>query len=157
MSVDKYCCICLDYVVPCGPKINHMTDEQLIKFNKYVAKHTKKVMVEKEIELSTYRMQLKVKVTTVRPPKNRWENFRVNVKVVESKVKTAIWNEDGSRKRDEQGNIVYEYRNGIIRRSDVNGANRNIRREVESQCKTMLDFFGINGWRVRVEKVTHIK
>jgi len=134
-----------------------MSDEQVTKFNKYVAKHTKKVMVEKEIELSTYRMQLKVKVTSVLPPKNRWENFRVNVKVVGSKVKTAIWNEDGSRKRDEEGNIVYEYRNGIIRRSDVNGTNHNIRRAVESECRAMLDFFGVDGWRVRAEKVTHIK
>lgn len=134
-----------------------MTEEQLIKFNKYVAKHTKKVMLEKEIVVSTYRMLLKVKVTTVLPPKNRWENFRVNVKVVESNVKTAIWNEDGTRQRDEQGSIVYEYRKGIIRRSDVNNANHNIRRTVESECRTMLDFFGVDGWRVKAEKVTHIK
>ena len=134
-----------------------MTEAQLTKFNKYVAKHTKKVMLEKEIEVSTYRMQLKIKVTTVIAPKNMWDNFRVNAKVVESKVKTAIWNEDGSRKRDEEGNIVYEYRKGIIRRSDVNGANHNIRRTVESECRGMLDFFGVDGWRVKAEKVTHIK
>lgn len=134
-----------------------MTEEQLIKFNKYVAKQTKKVMLDKVIEVSTHRTQLKVKVTTVIAPKYKWSDFRVNVKVVESKVKTAIWNEDGSRKRDEEGKNVYEYRKGVIRRTDVNNANHNIRRAVESQCRTMLDFFGVDGWRIKAEKVTHIK
>ena len=132
-----------------------MTDAQVIKFNKYVAKHTKKVMMEKEIDISTYRMKLKVKVSSVIAPKSKWDDFRFNVKVVECKVKSSVWSQDGTRVRDEHGELVFEYLPRQIKRSDVNSTNHNIRREVASKCRDMLCFFGIDGWRVKVEKVNH--
>ena len=132
-----------------------MTDEQVIKFNKYVAKQTKKVMVDKVIEVTTYRMQLKVKVSSVIAPKGKWGDFRFNVKVVESRVKASVWNQDGTRVRDENGDLLFEYVPRRINRSDVNNTNNNIRREVGYKCREMLSFFGIDGWRVKVEKVTH--
>jgi len=132
-----------------------MTDEQVIKFNKYVAKQTKKVMVDKVIEVTTYRMQLKVKVSSVIAPKGKWGDFRFNVKVVESKVKASVWNQDSTRARDEHGDLLFEYVPRRINRSDVNNTNNNIRREVGYKCREMLSFFGIDGWRVKVEKVTH--
>ena len=132
-----------------------MTDEQVIKFNKYVAKQTKKVMVDKVIEVTTYRMQLKVKVSSVIAPKGKWGDFRFNVKVVESKVKASVWNQDSTRARDENGDLLFEYVPRRINRSDVNNTNNNIRREVGYKCREMLSFFGIDGWRVKVEKVTH--
>jgi ribosomal 50S subunit-recycling heat shock protein len=132
-----------------------MSDSQVLKFNKYVAKHTKKVMMEKEIEIITYRMQLKVKVSTIIAPKGRWDDFRVNVKVVECKVKCSVWNQDGTRARDNNGDLVFEYLPRQIKRSDVNNTNSNIRREVGYKCREMLCFFGIDGWRVKVEKVSH--
>jgi len=132
-----------------------MTDEQAIKFNKYVAKQTKNVMVDRVIEVTTYRMQLKVKVSSVIAPKGKWGDFRFNVKVVESKVKSSVWNQDGTRVRDNNGDLVFEYVPRRINRSDVNNTNNNIRREVGYKCREMLGFFGIDGWRVKVEKVTH--
>jgi len=132
-----------------------MTDEQVIKFNKYVAKQTKKVMVDRVIEVTTYRMQIKVKVSSVIAPKGKWGDFRFNVKVVESKVKASVWNVDGGRARDENGDLLFEYVPRRINRSDVNKTNNNIRREVGYKCREMLGFFGIDGWRVKVEKVTH--
>jgi len=132
-----------------------MTDEQVIKFNKYVAKQTKKVMVDKVIEVTTYRMQLKVKVSSVIAPKGKWGDFRFNVKVVESKVKASVWNQDSTRARDENGDLLFEYVPRRINRSDVNNTNNNIRREVGYKCREMLGFFGIDGWRIKVEKVTH--
>lgn len=132
-----------------------MTDEQVIKFNKYVAKQTKKVMVDKVIEVTTYRMQIKVKVSSVIAPKGKWGDFRFNVKVVESKVKASVWNQDSTRARDENGDLLFEYVPRRINRSDVNNTNNNIRREVGYKCREMLGFFGIDGWRIKVEKVTH--
>jgi glycosidase len=132
-----------------------MTDEQVIKFNKYVAKQTKKVMVDKVIEVTTYRMQIKVKVSSVIAPKGKWGDFRFNVKVVESRVKASVWNQDGTRVRDERGDLLFEYVPRRINRSDVNNTNNNIRREVGYKCREMLSFFGIDGWRVKVEKVIH--
>ena len=131
-----------------------MTDEQVIKFNKYVAKQTKKVMVDKVIEVTTYRMQLKVKVSSVIAPKGKWGDFRFNVKVVESRVKASVW-DNGTRVRDENGDLVFEYVPRRINRSDVNNTNNNIRREVGYKCREMLGFFGIDGWRIKVEKVVH--
>ena len=132
-----------------------MTDEQAIKFNKYVAKQTKNVMVDRVIEVTTYRMKLKVKVSSVIAPKGKWGDFRFNVKVVESKVKASVWNQDSTRARDENGDLLFEYVPRRINRSDVNNTNNNIRREVGYKCREMLSFFGIDGWRVKVEKVTH--
>jgi glycosidase len=132
-----------------------MTDEQVIKFNKYVAKQTKKVMVDRVIEVTTYRMQIKVKVSSVIAPKGKWGDFRFNVKVVESKVKASVWNQDSTRARDENGDLLFEYVPRRINRSDVNNTNNNIRREVGYKCREMLSFFGIDGWRVKVEKVVH--
>jgi len=132
-----------------------MTDEQVIKFNKYVAKQTKKVMVDKVIEVTTYRMQLKVKVSSVIAPKGKWGDFRFNVKVVESRVKASVWNQDGTRVRDNNGDLLFEYVPRRINRSDVNNTNNNIRREVGYKCREMLGFFGIDGWRIKVEKVVH--
>jgi glycosidase len=132
-----------------------MTDEQVIKFNKYVAKQTKNVMVDRVIEVTTYRMQIKVKVSSVIAPKGKWGDFRFNVKVVESKVKASVWNQDGTRARDEHGDLLFEYVPRRINRSDVNNTNNNIRREVGYKCREMLSFFGIDGWRVKVEKVIH--
>jgi len=132
-----------------------MTDEQVIKFNKYVAKQTKKVMVDRVIEVTTYRMQIKVKVSSVIAPKGKWGDFRFNVKVVESRVKASVWNQDGTRVRDNNGDLLFEYVPRRINRSDVNNTNNNIRREVGYKCREMLCFFGIDGWRVKVEKVVH--
>lgn len=132
-----------------------MSDEQVIKFNKYVAKQTKKVMVEKEIEIITYRRKLKVKVSTIIAPKSRWDDFRINVKVVDSRVKASVWAQDGTRVRDENGELVFEFVPARVKRSDVNSTNNEIRRQVGHKCKDMLDFFGIHGWRVKVEKVNH--
>lgn len=132
-----------------------MSDEQIIKFNKYVAKHTKKVMLEKEIEVTTYRRQLKVKVSTIIAPKGKWDDFRVNVKVVESKVKASVWNVDGGRARDEHGELLFEFIPRRVSRSDVNSTNNEIRRQVGYKCREMLCFFGIDGWRIKVEKVVH--
>jgi ribosomal 50S subunit-recycling heat shock protein len=132
-----------------------MSDEQVIKFNKYVAKQTKKVMLEKEIEITTYRRQLKVKVSTIIAPKGKWADFRVNVKVVESRVKASVWNVDGGRARDENGELLFEFIPRRVSRSDVNSTNNEIRRQVGYKCREMLCFFGIDGWRVKVEKVVH--
>ena len=132
-----------------------MSDEQIIKFNKYVAKHTKKVMLEKEIEIITYRRMLKVKVSTIIAPKGKWDDFRVNVKVVESRVKASVWNVDGGRARDEHGELLFEFVPRRVSRSDVNSTNNEIRRQVGYKCREMLCFFGIDGWRVKVEKVNH--
>ena len=153
MSVENFVCICVDNVVPCGLNINHMTEAQLTKFNKYVAKHIKKYMSEKEIEVRSYRKELKVKVSTVIPADGKWGNFRVNVKVTECKVKTAIWNVDGTRKRDENGDPVYEFLPGRMRRCDVNSTNHNIRSEVRQELRTMMELFGIDGWRVRLRRL----
>ena len=131
-----------------------MSDEQIIKFNKYVAKHTKKVMLEKEIEITTYRRQLKVKVSTIIAPKGKWDDFRFNVKVVESKVKASVW-DNGTRVRDENGELLFEFIPRRVSRSDVNSTNNEIRRQVGYKCREMLCFFGIDGWRIKVEKVNH--
>jgi glycosidase len=131
-----------------------MSDEQVIKFNKYVAKQTKKVMLEKEIEITTYRRQLKVKVSTIIAPKGKWDDFRVNVKVVESKVKASVW-DNGTRVRDEHGDLAFEFIPRRVSRADVNSTNNEIRRQVGYKCREMLCFFGIDGWRVKVEKVNH--
>jgi len=131
-----------------------MSDEQIIKFNKYVAKHTKKVMLEKEIEITTYRRQLKVKVSTIIAPKGKWDDFRFNVKVVESKVKASVW-DNGTRVRDENGELLFEFIPRRVSRSDVNNTNNEIRRQVGYKCREMLCFFGIDGWRIKVEKVNH--
>ena len=132
-----------------------MSDEQVIKFNKYVAKQTKKVMLEKEIEITTYRRKLKVKVSTIIAPKSRWDDFRINVKVVDSRVKASVWAQDGTRVRDEHGELVFEFIPARVKRSDVNSTNNEIRRQVGYKCREMLCFFGIDGWRVKVEKVNH--
>ena len=132
-----------------------MSDEQVTKFNKYVAKQTKKVMSEKEIEIITYRRKLKVKVSSIIAPKGKWGDFRVNVKVVESKVKASVWNKDGTRTRDNNGELVFEFVPARVKRSDVNSTNNEIRRQVGYKCREMLCFFGIDGWRVKVEKVNH--
>jgi glycosidase len=131
-----------------------MSDEQIIKFNKYVAKHTKKVMLEKEIEITTYRRMLKVKVSTIIAPKGKWDDFRVNVKVVESRVKASVW-DNGTRVRDENGELLFEFVPRRVSRSDVNNTNNEIRRQVGYKCREMLCFFGIDGWRIKVEKVNH--
>ena len=131
-----------------------MTDEQLIKFNKYVAKQTKKVMSEKEIEIITYRRKLKGQVSSIIAPKGKWDDFRVNVKVVESRVKASVW-DNGTRVRDNNGELVFEFIPARVKRSDVNSTNNEIRRQVGYKCREMLCFFGIDGWRVKVEKVNH--
>jgi len=131
-----------------------MSDEQIIKFNKYVAKHTKKVMLEKEIEITTYRRMLKVKVSTIIAPKGKWDDFRVNVKVVESRVKASVW-DNGTRVKDENGELLFEFVPRRVSRSDVNNTNNEIRRQVGYKCREMLCFFGIDGWRIKVEKVNH--
>lgn len=62
----------VDNVIPsCFIKSIHMTEEQLIKFNKYVAKQTKKVMLDKVIEVKSYRSRFKVKITGILPPKDK--------------------------------------------------------------------------------------
>ena len=133
-----------------------MSDEQIIKFNKYVAKHTKKVMMEKVIDVERHRMKLKVRVSTVIGPKDKWGYFRVNVKVLETNVKTVVRDEYGFMERDMvNGRLVYEYVPRSLRRSEVNSSNYEIRKQVENRVSSMLDFFGVDSWRVKVEKVAH--
>lgn len=156
MSVDNLCCIIVDNVIPsCFIKSIHMTDEQLIKFSKYVAKQTKKVMLDKVIEVDIYRNRLKVKVSGIIPPKDKWGNYRVNVKVIECKGEVAMRGEDGFMLRDDLGNIRYEYLPRTLRRSEVNNVNYRVRDKVKYACGDMMDFFGIETWRIKVEKVAH--
>ena len=134
---------------------NSMSEEQILKFNKYVAKHTKKVMIDKVIEVDRHRTKLKVRVCSVIPPNGRWGNFRVNVKVLESMVEMAVRDSHGFIVRDNNENIVYKYVPRRLRRSEVNWANNEIRRRVGYRVEEMIEFFGIESWRVKVEKVNH--
>jgi len=134
---------------------NSMSEEQILKFNKYVAKHTKKVMIDKVIEVDRHRTKLKVRVCSVIPPNGRWGNFRVNVKVLESMVEMAVRDDAGFIVRDNNGDIVYKYVPRRLRRSEVNWANNEIRRRVGYRVEEMIEFFGIESWRVNVEKVNH--
>lgn len=134
-----------------------MTDEQLNKFSKYVAKQTKKVMLDKVIEVDIYRKRLKVRVSGIIPPKDRWGFYRINVKVIECKSEVAMRGEDGWMLRDNFGNVRYEYLPRTLRRSEVNNVNWKIRDKVKYACGDMMDFFGVESWRIKVEKVTHVK
>lgn len=132
-----------------------MSEEQILKFNKYVAKHTKKVMIDKVIEVDRHRTKLKVRVCSVIPPNGRWGNFRVNVKVLESMVEMAVRDDAGFIVRDNNGDIVYKYVPRRLRRSEVNWVNNEIRSMVGYRVEEMIEFFGIESWRVKVEKVNH--
>lgn len=132
-----------------------MTEEQLIKFNKYVAKQTKKVMLDKVIEVISYRSRFKVKITGILPPKDKWGYYRVNVKVIECKGEVAMKGEDGYMLRDNLGDVIYEYQPKTLRRSEVNSCNWKIRDKVKYACGDMMEFFGIETWRIKVEKVVH--
>jgi len=132
-----------------------MSEEQILKFNKYVAKHTKKVMIDKVIEVERYRMKLKVRVCSVIPPNGRWGNFRVNVKVLDTMVEMAVRDDAGFIVRDNNGNIVYKYVNRKLRTTEVRSVNNEVRRRVGYRVEEMIEFFGIESWRVNVEKVNH--
>lgn len=133
-----------------------LSDEQVTKFNKYVAKNTKKVMIDKVIEVNTYRRKFKVKITGIIPPDNRWGNFRVNVKVIESLCEVAVRGEDGFLLRDDIGNIKYQYVPRTLTRSEVNSCNHRIRDGVKYACGDMVEFFGVSRWDIKVEKVKHL-
>lgn len=132
-----------------------MTGEQKLKFNKYVAKQLKKVLREREIDSSTYKRKFKVKVYNIIPPKSTYGNFRVNVKVISSVGRRPMRDEYGSFLRDDDRNIIYEWTEFQMRRSEVRTLNTYIRDDVNDYTRDLLSMFGVEPWRIKVERIIH--
>ena len=153
MSVENFVCICLDNVVPCGSNYNHMTKE----FGKYVSKHLKSLGNEKELIVTGYNIRVSVQISSVIAPTDNYSPFRVNVKVIKSEYNMLQYSEYGFALRDENKKYIRKWGDRIVRRSDVNGLNHNIRNQVERRLADYTEIFGFNRWNVKVEKVAHLR
>ena len=127
------------------------------RFGKYVSKHLKSLGNEKELIVMGYNVRLSVQISSVIPPTDDWSPFRVNVKVIKSEYNMLQYNEDGFVLRDESRKAIRKWGDRIVRRSDVNGLNHNIRNQVERRLADYTEIFGFNRWNVKVEKVAHLK